>query len=69
MEPLKDLIYRSKNMSQKVSAMLTSVTKIEMLCYRMTIRQLEFGDDEKMLKEMIKRDLSQKTPDVGYYED
>ena len=56
-------------MSQKVSAMLTSVTKIEMLCYRMTIRQLEFGNDEQMLKEMIKRDLSQKTPDVGYYED
>lgn len=65
----KDLIYRSKNMSQKVSAMLTSVKKIEMLCYRMTIRQLEFGDDEQMLKEMIKRDLSQKTPDVGYFED
>ena len=49
-------------MSQKVSAMLTSVTKIQMLCDRMTTRQ-------KMLKEMIKRDLSQKTPDVGYYED
>ena len=56
-------------MNQKVNAMLTSVTKIELLCYRMTLRQLEFGNDEAILIEMIKRDMSQKTPDVGFFED
>ena len=56
-------------MNQKVNAMYGSLIKIEQLCYRMTIRKLEFGDDEKMIKEMIRRDLTAKTQDVGFYED
>lgn len=71
----KDLIYRSKNMNQKVNAMFSSLIKIEQLCYKMKIRKLEFGEDQdsKMIREMIRRDLTSKSvnqsADVGFYED
>ena len=39
-QPYKDLIYRSKNMNQKVNAMFGSLIKIEQLCYKMKIRKL-----------------------------
>ena len=50
--------------------MMTSLTKIEHLCYRMKIRQLEFGEEnEQMMKEMLRRDLSAKTIDPGFSEE
>jgi len=66
----KGLIYRTKNMSQKVNTMMSSLTKIEHLCYRMTIRRLEFGEEnEQMMKEMLRRDLNAKSVDPGFSEE
>ena len=56
-------------MNQKVSTMFASLKKIEHFLYRMTIRRLEFGDDEQTLKEVMRRDLSARTQDVGFFEE
>ena len=71
----KQLIYRTKSMSQKVTTIMQSVTKLEHLCYRIKIRQLEFGDDESSEKimELLRRDLSERRggggQDAGFSED
>ena len=70
----KQLIYRTKSMSQKVTAMMQSLTKLEHLCYRIKIRQLEFGDESsEKIMELLRRDLSERRggggQDAGFSED